>query len=375
MADNESGEETERGLRRWLESVGLSEYADLFVSHRIDLDVVPDLTEQDLAKLGVPLGDRKRLRRAMGSLPGMAGNARTSRSAGAGAERRQLTVMFCDMVGSTSLSEQFDPEDVRDIIASFRETCVGVVNQYEGFAARYIGDGILVYFGYPNAHEDDAERAVRAALEIVRALSSAPTAERTSVRGHVPAVRIGIATGLAVVGDLIGQRTEERASAVGETPNLAARLQGLAPANGIVIAPSTHSLLRAKFEYEKLGTHKLKGISGKIQAWRVVRPSQVETRFAATVGPGRHCLSTARRKLPCFWRAGARPGRATVRSCCCRESRVSASRGLWKRFVIGLRPTGTRKSPSSARPITPALPFILSSSSSNSRWGSIARAL
>ncbi len=286
--NNEPSAGTERGLKNWLESVGLGQYTDLFVRHRIDLDVVSDLTESDLAELGVPLGDRKRLQRAMAALTGSDGPTGTGRSAQstvAGAERRQLTVMFCDMVGSTSLSERSDPEDVRDIIASFRETCVRVVNHYEGFAARYIGDGILVYFGYPNAHEDDAERAVRAALEIVQALSTAQGGDRALVRGHTPEVRIGIATGLAVVGDLIGQRTEERASAVGETLNLAARLQGLAPPNGIVIASSTHSLLRGKFEYQNLGTHELKGISEKVQAWHVVRPSRVETRFAATVGP------------------------------------------------------------------------------------------
>jgi class 3 adenylate cyclase/predicted ATPase len=283
MLDNEPRAGRERDLRRWLESAGLSEYTDLFVSNRIDLDAVSDLAEPDLARLGVPLGDRKRLRRAIASLAAAAGSGRASASAVA--ERRQLTVMFCDMVGSTSLSVQFDPEDVRDIIAGFRETCVRLVNHYEGFAARYIGDGILVYFGYPNAHEDDAERAVRAALDIVQALSTAQTSERPLVRGYVPQVRIGIATGLAVVGDLIGPRTEERAAAVGETPTLAARLQALAPPNGIAIAAATQALLRAKFEYEKLGTHEFKGISEKIQAWRVVRPSRAETRFAATVGP------------------------------------------------------------------------------------------
>jgi class 3 adenylate cyclase/predicted ATPase len=288
MLDNEPGAGGERNLRRWLESAGLSEYTDLFVSHRIDLDAVSNLTEAELAELGVPLGDRKRLRRAMAALLAAAGSGRAqagTAQTGQAAERRQLTVMFCDMVGSTSLSAQFDPEDVRDIIAGFRETCVRVVNRYEGFAARYIGDAILVYFGYPNAHEDDAERAVRAALDIVQALSTAPASERPLVRGHVPQVRIGIATGLAVVGDLIGQRTEERAAAVGETPTLAARLQGLAPPNGIVIASSTHALLRAKFEYEKLGTREFKGISEKVQAFRVVRSSRAETRFAATVGP------------------------------------------------------------------------------------------
>jgi class 3 adenylate cyclase/predicted ATPase len=192
--------------------------------------------------------------------------------------------MFCDMVDSTSLSVQFDPEDVRDMIARFRETCVRVVKYYEGFAARYVGDGILVYFGYPTAHEDDAERAVRAGLEIVRVLSAARAIEPCGALSHAPAVRIGIATGLVVVGDLVGQGTEEHDSAVGETVNLAARLQGLAPPNGVVISASTQSLLKGKFDYRNLGAHVLKGISEKAQVWHVVRALRVETRFAAAMG-------------------------------------------------------------------------------------------
>ena len=210
--------------------------------------------------------------------------ARASAITGAappGAERRQLTVMFCDMVGSTELSEQFDPEDLREVIAAYREICVRVVKQYDGFVARYSGDGILVYFGYPKAHEDDAERAVRTGLEIVQTISAQPKGVAGSL-GYVPSVRIGIATGVVVVGDLIGEGTEEHYSAVGQSPNLASRLQALAPPNGVVIASSTHSLLRAKFEYDDLGIHDLKGISASVQAWRVVRPSRVGSRFAAT---------------------------------------------------------------------------------------------
>src|ERR1700751_4471825 len=281
MLENEPGAQTESGLKQWLEDNGLGQYADLFLQHRIDLDVIPDLTEQDVAELGLALGDRKRLQRAIATLPRIAAEHPPERGA-TGAERRQITAMFCDMVGSTSLSEKFDPEDVRDMIASFRETCVRVVRHYEGFAARYVGDGILVYFGYPIAHEDDAERAVRAGLDITQILSSAATGE--SDGGHAPAVRIGIATGLAVVGDLIGQGTEERDSAVGETLNLAARLQGLAAPNGVVIAASTQSLLRGKFDYLDLGAQALKGITGNVQAWQVVRPSRAETRFAAAAG-------------------------------------------------------------------------------------------
>jgi class 3 adenylate cyclase/predicted ATPase len=286
MLENEPGAQAESGLKQWLEDHGLGQYAGLFLQHRIDLDVIPDLTELDLAELGLALGDRKRLQRAIATLPRITAAEQPGTSGaergGTGAERRQITAMFCDMVGSTSLSEKFDPEDVRDMIASFRETCVRVVRHYEGFAARYVGDGILIYFGYPIAHEDDAERAVRAGLDITQILSSAATGE--SDGAHAAAVRIGIATGLAVVGDLIGQGTEERDSAVGETLNLAARLQGLAAPNGVVIAASTQSLLRGKFDYLDLGAQMLKGITGKVQAWQVVRPSRAETRFAAATG-------------------------------------------------------------------------------------------
>ena len=233
MPEKGRSAETEEGLKRWLEGYGLGHHSDLLLRHRIDFDVMSDLTETDLSELGLPLGDRKRLQRAMASLISApsteiaAGTVARPLRAAVGAERRQLTVMFCDMVGSTSLSEQFDPEDVRDMIAGFRETCVRLVKNYDGFAARYVGDGILFYFGYPNAHEDDAERAVRAGLEIVQALSTQAEQSR-DVLSPAPAVRIGIATGLVVVGDLIGQGTEEHDSAVGETLNLAARLQGVA---------------------------------------------------------------------------------------------------------------------------------------------------
>lgn len=290
MLENEPGTGTEGELKRWLDGIGLGHYTDLFAQHRLDLDVIGDLTESDLVDLGLPLGDRKRIQRAMTALfqaetaEAPIEAVRPQARAEVGAERRQLTTMFCDMVDSTSLSAQFDPEDVRDMIAGFRETCVRVVKHYEGFAARFVGDGILVYFGYPTAHEDDAERAVRAGLEIVRVLSTAHAVEQRGALSHSPAVRIGIATGLVVVGDLVGQGTEERDSAVGETVNLAARLQALAPPNGVVISASTQSLLKGKFDYRNLGVHVLKGIPEKAQAWHVVRASRVETRFAAARG-------------------------------------------------------------------------------------------
>src|SRR5579862_3694410 len=196
MLENEPRAQAESGLKQWLEDNGLGQYADVFLQHRIDLDVLRDLTDQDLTELGIALGDRKRLQRAAATLPRILSADRPlgggTERAGTGAERRQITAMFCDMIGSTSLSEKFDPEDVRDMIASFRETCVRVVRHYEGFAARYVGDGILIYFGYPIAHEDDAERAVRAALDITQMLSTPASSEGNG--RQAPAVRIGIAT-------------------------------------------------------------------------------------------------------------------------------------------------------------------------------------
>jgi class 3 adenylate cyclase/predicted ATPase len=185
--------------------------------------------------------------------------------------------MFCDMVNSTALSGQFDPEDLRDIITAYRETCHVAIDRYEGFIANYSGDGIMVYFGYPRAHEDDAERAVRAGVEIVRAHTTQSEAPSRQL-----AVRIGIATGLVVVGNPTGDNTREAAFAAGQTPNLAARLQALAPINSVVVAQSTKSLLRSQFEYADLGDKELRGIPGLVRVWRVVGYLQPVSRFAAT---------------------------------------------------------------------------------------------
>jgi class 3 adenylate cyclase/predicted ATPase len=181
------------------------------------------------------------------------------------------------MAGSTALSKQLDPEDLREITAAFRATCACAIERYDGFLARYHGDGILVYFGYPMVHEDDAERAVRAGLEITHSIST-----QSLALGQAPAVRIGIATGIVVVGDVISGSAKEHDSAFGETPNLAARLQEFARPNCVVIASSTQSLLGAKFEYEDLGTPPLKGFSVPVRVWRIVRPLRIESRFAAT---------------------------------------------------------------------------------------------
>ena len=196
------------------------------------------------------------------------------------AERRHLTVMFCDMVGSTEMAERLDPEDMREVILDYQAACIAVVERFEGFVARFMGDGLLVYFGHPKAHEDDAERAVRAGLEIASAVSALN--ESASHRSEVHyAGRVGIASGMVVVGDLIGEGASEEMAVVGATPNLAARLQGLAPADGVVIADSTHALVRGLFATESLGAQSVKGVSEPVEVWRVGRALDGESRFEA----------------------------------------------------------------------------------------------
>ena len=195
------------------------------------------------------------------------------------AERRQVTVMFSDLVGSTALSARMDPEDLREVISAYQKCVAETVQRFGGFVAKYMGDGVLVYFGYPQAHEDDAERAVRAGLELVAAVSGLKT--------HAPLqTRVGIATGLVVVGDLIGSGASQEQAIVGETPNLAARLQGIAEPNSVVIAESTRKLVGNLFELEDLGAKDLKGIAGPVRAWAALRPASVESRFEALHASG-----------------------------------------------------------------------------------------
>jgi class 3 adenylate cyclase/tetratricopeptide (TPR) repeat protein len=271
-----------RDIDRWLEQNGLAKYAQLFALHRIDLDVLPDLTEQDFKELEIPLGDRKRFMRAIAALSD--GGTATRRPADtastppphAEAERRQLTVMFCDLVDWTALSTRFDPEDLREVIRAYQDACASVIAQYDGYVAKYLGDGVLVYFGYPRAHENDAERAVRAGLGIVDAL---PTFNEgnPSLRGLQLAARVGINTGPVVVGDVIGEGAALQAGAVGQTPNVAARLQALAQPNEVVIGPLTRELVGEAFACQDLGANRLKGIEAPVRAWRVVRARDIES--------------------------------------------------------------------------------------------------
>ena len=276
----------------WLRNLGLGRYEALFSKHAIDLDVLPELTEADFEKLGIPLGDRKRLLKAISALhagttravgsSAVAKDAQSVHARAGAAERRHLTVMICDLAGSTALTTRLDPEDMRTVMDAYHAACARSVRAYDGFLAEFRGDGILAYFGYPRAHEDDAERTVRAALDIVAAVA------RLETRAVQPlAVRIGIATGLVVVGDPGGESALSEYAVVGDTPNLAARLQALVEPGMIIVAASTRRLLGDLFRLRHLGEHHVKGIAEPVAAWAVEGLSTSESRFEAVRVAGR----------------------------------------------------------------------------------------
>jgi class 3 adenylate cyclase/predicted ATPase len=274
---------------RWLEDLGLGRYAGLFAENELDLDVLTELTEADLIGLGIPLGHRKKLLRAIAQLEiarspdGEFHGEVRDQPAGqldsepVGAERRHLTVVFCDLVGSTALSRRLDPEDLHAIVRAYQDSVAGVVARMEGFVARYMGDGVLIYFGFPRAHEDDAERAVRASLEVIETVGALRTKSDVALES-----RVGIATGLVVVGDMVGVGTAQEIAATGETPNIAARLQGLAEPDTLVVDRTTHRLVSGLFDTRDLGKFDLKGIPEPTRAWRVIKERSLESRFEAT---------------------------------------------------------------------------------------------
>ncbi len=256
----------------WLCELGLDQYVDLFVRNGIDTDVLSDLTDHDLEKLGIVLGDRRRMLRAIAQI----GNQTEKGAADSesDAERRHLTIMFCDLVGYTALSSQADPEDMREVIAAYRATCASAIKAYGGFVARFTGDGVLAYFGYPRAHEDDAERAVRASLDIVAGLKGKNIAPAGSL-----SARIGIATGFVIIGELIGDAACTEQEATGDTPNLAARLQSLAEPGTVVIADATRRLVGRVFTLRDLGEVEIKGLSDRQHIWAVEAVGNAEARF------------------------------------------------------------------------------------------------
>jgi class 3 adenylate cyclase len=266
----------------WLRDLGLERYADAFEANAIDFEVLSELTDADLEKLGVLLGHRKKLLKAIAAL---AGQAAPSLAAGAGiptrveAERRQLTVMFVDLVGSTGLAARLDPEDMGQVIRAYHGACSEVVRRWGGHVAKYMGDGVLAYFGWPQAHEGAAERAIHAGLAIVDALAGLETPA-----GKQLAARIGIATGLVMVGELIGEGAAQEQTVIGETPNLAARLQALAAPGSVVISQATRRLAGGLFGLTDLGPRRLKGFAEPLAAWRVEGEGRAEDRFEALHG-------------------------------------------------------------------------------------------
>ena len=263
----------------WLRGLGLERYELAFRDNEIDRETLPKLTAEDLKDLGVALGGhRRKLLAAIAALQGNAAPSMETTSALQAAERRQLTVMFCDLVGSTELASRLDPEDLREVVAAYQRAVADVVAGFDGFVAKYMGDGVLAYFGYPGAHEDDAEHAVRAELGVIDAV------RRLDIESVKLQARVGIATGLVVVGDLIGVGSAREQSVVGETPNLAARLQALAEPNAVVIAASTRRLVGDLFEVRELGAVEVKGLAAPMPAWQVLRPSGIASRFEALRG-------------------------------------------------------------------------------------------
>jgi class 3 adenylate cyclase/predicted ATPase len=283
-------------IAQWLEDLGFVQYVEAFVENGVDFDLLSEITNDDLKDIGVArLADRKRLLKAIAAFadvdaPAAAGSIETNVAASPPAEmqaeRRQLTVMFCDLVGSTELSTRLDPEELREVIRVYQDTCAKVIAQYDGFIAKYMGDGVLVYFGYPQAHENDAERAAGTGLGIVEAMAGLGAAHASAGEAEL-AVRVGIDTGLVVVGDLVGEGASEEASVVGETPNVAARLQGLARPNQVLIGALTRELIGGAFACEGLGAHHLKGIAEPVPAWRVLGEGGIASgEVAKRVGAG-----------------------------------------------------------------------------------------
>jgi class 3 adenylate cyclase len=276
-------------ISAWLKELGLERYDRAFQENEIDAEILPNLTADDLNDMGVvAVGHRRKLLKAIAALAEAKCGRNTERDAEAKtvpittateAERRQVTVLFCDLVGSTELSTKLDPEDMGELLRTYQTNCADVVNRWGGHVANYMGDGVLAYFGWPQAHEDGAERAVRCGLDLTERIAGLVG------DGGVPlAARIGIATGLVMVGEVIGSNASQGDTVVGETPNLAARLQALAEARSVVIDTSCRELVGSLFNYADLGPCNLKGFAAPIQAWRVIGDGRVESRFEALHG-------------------------------------------------------------------------------------------
>jgi class 3 adenylate cyclase len=313
----------------WLRGLGLAQYEAGFRDNDIGPDLLPGLTADDLKELGVAsLGHRKRLLGAIAALrgevsepaPGPTASLVEPASPPVGAERRQLTVLFCDLAGSTALSARLDPEDLREVMTAYHDAVTKAVRAQGGYVAKFLGDGVLAYFGWPHAHEDDAERAVHAGLAACAAVA------RLRAGMEPLAARVGIATGPVVVGDIVGEGEARERGVVGETPNLAARLQGLAEPGAAVLDEATRRLTGTLFAHADLGEAELKGVPHPVRAWRVLGEGRAESRFEALRSGSTAPMLGRRRSSSCCSAAGARRGRARVGWYCCAARPASASR-------------------------------------------------
>jgi class 3 adenylate cyclase len=342
----------------WLRDLGLERYEQAFRDNDVDAEVLPRLTADDLIAIGVTsVGHRRKLLNAIASLSTSTERAEDMVPLAAAperqiarvveAERRQLTVMFVDLVGSTGLASKLDPEDLREMIGSYHRWVADTISRFEGFVAKYMGDGVLIYFGYPQAHEDDAERAVRAGLALIQAVGSLgnATVERLQIR-------IGIGTGPVIVGDLIGRGEAQERGVVGETPNLAARLQAIAEPNTVVIALSTRRLIGNLFEYHDLGAIAAKGFNEPVPAFKVLRDSGVQSRFEAFHSSALTPLVGRKEEIELLLRRWAQQRMAKVKWCCFRESPASANRASPLPCWNGCKTSHTRACATSARLIT-----------------------
>jgi class 3 adenylate cyclase len=320
-------------IAMWLEGLGLGEYAPAFADNSVELQHLRHLSEDDLKELGLPLGPRRHLQAAITELadaPTIASlvtaDSKAEEFAPAEAERRQLTVLFCDLVGSTALAAQLDPEDMRAIIGDYHRCCAETIERNGGFVAKYMGDGVLAYFGYPNAHEHDAERAVNAGLSLTNVVPKLPTMADSPLN-----VRVGIATGMVVVGDLIGSGEAQERGVVGDTPNLAARLQSIAQPGMVVIAESTRRLVGNLFELDDLGGQTSRASKAQREPGRRSAPVRWKVASMRCAPVARSRSSAEKRNPNCSCGVGPEQNRGKVRSSCSRASRELENRILPRR--------------------------------------------
>jgi len=316
----------------WLRQLGLERYVAAFSENDVSAAILPRLTSDDLKELGVvSVGHRRQLLEAIAQLDPDAKTAddrisllsrsqAIEHSHGSSAERRRLSVMFCDVIDFTALSSRIDPEDLSGVIRGYQSRVATTIARFGGFIARYVGDGILIYFGWPEAHEANAESAVRAGLAVVDAITREPVL-RESLR-----VRIGIATGLVVIGEPIGTGEARQQTAIGETPNLAARLQGLAKPNSVVIDAATRRQIGGLFDYRDLGLVTLKGLPDPVSVWQVLGEAAVASRFEAMHTGTMTQLIGRDEELELLLRRWRQQKRGTVNLCCSLASQASESR-------------------------------------------------